>query len=274
MISLIIMGPVFLIQALTQLISGTSFFREIGSGDAWFEQILASFEETGTIEPSGLGADIGLIVVGLIGFIFFPIAEAAILLAINHIRKNEDYSVGFVIKQAFSRFWPILGSTILFGLITIGLIIFLILIVGLTAIFGYMVEPLLGVIASILLFLGFVVGVGLLLTRWSFYFASVVLDRQLPGLTRSWRLTKNRTWITMGLYIIFYLIISSVSFAVQMTLGLVLGNSVLLTMIVNLVTIFTTMFFSVGCGVMYLDLKTRFEADDLKEMIVDNNAIN
>jgi membrane-anchored glycerophosphoryl diester phosphodiesterase (GDPDase) len=268
------MGPFFLIQGVTQLFSGTSFFREVESGDAKFGQMFATFEETGTIDFGGLGAVIGLLVVGVIGIFFFPIAEAAILFAINHIRKNEEYSVGSVIKEAFSRFWPILGSTILFGLITIALIIIPIFIVGLIAVFGYMVTPLLGFISSILLIVAFVVGVGLLLTRWSFYFGSVVLDRQSPGFSRSWRLTKKRTWITMGLYLVFYLIILSISFVIEMTLGLVLGNSILLTMIVNLVAIVTTMFLSVGCGVMYLDLKTRFEANDLKEMIEDNNAIN
>ena len=123
MILLIFMGPVYLLQAILQLSSGTSFFREVGSGGVWFEQILSSFEETGTFDSSSLGADIGLIVVGLISAILAPVAEAAILFTINHVRKNEDYTVGSVIKQAFSRFWPMIGSSILFFLITVGVII-------------------------------------------------------------------------------------------------------------------------------------------------------
>jgi hypothetical protein len=260
MISFIFMGPIYLLQAIIQLYSGKSFFKEVGTGNAWFEQIFSTIKETGTIDSSSMGVNIGFIVVGLISVILGPVAEAAILIAINQIRENEEYTVGSVIKQAFSRFWAILGSTILFGLIVVPL-----LIVGLTAVFGYMVNPLLGVFSSILLFLGFVVGVGLLLARWSFYFGSVVLDKQSPGLTRSWRLTRKRTWITIGLFIVFYLIISSISLAVQMTFGILLGSSVLLTIIVNLVTLMTMMFFSVGYGVMYLDLKIRNDADDLKE---------
>jgi len=58
-----------------------------------------------------------------------------------------------------------------------------------------------------------------------------------------------------------------------MTLGIVLGNSVLLTLISNLVTLVTTMIFSVGYGVMYLDLKTRNDADDIKEMLEDYKTI-
>jgi hypothetical protein len=274
MILLIFMGPVYLLQAILQLLSGTSFFREVGSGGAWFEQILSSFEETGTFDSSSLGADIGLIVVGLISAILAPVAEAAILFTINHVRKNEDYTVGSVIKQAFSRFWPMIGSSILFFLITIGIIIIPLAIVGVIGgVVATMVNTVLGILLGIILFIGSAVGIGLLLTRWSFYFGSVVLDKDSPGLGRSWRLSRKRTWALMGLYIVFYFIISSISFGVQMTLGIVLGNSVLLTLISNLVTLVTTMIFSVGYGVMYLDLKTRNDADDIKEMLEDYKTI-
>ncbi len=274
MILLIFMGPVYLLQAILQLMSGTSFFREVGSGGAWFEQILTSFEESGTFDSSSLGADIGLIIVGLISAILAPVAEAAILFTINHVRKNEEYTVGSVIKQAFSRFWPMIGSSILFFLITIGIIIIPLAIVGVTGgVVGTTVDPILGIILGVVLFLGFAVGIGLLLTRWSFYFGSVVLDKDSPGLGRSWRLSRKRTWVLMGLYIVFYFIISSITFGVQMTFGMVLGNSVLLTLISNLVTLVTTMIFSVGYGVMYLDLKTRHDADDIKDLLEEYKTI-
>ncbi|ETI68872.1 hypothetical protein [Neobacillus vireti] len=272
LIILIFMGPVYLLQAIMQLISGTSFFREIGSGNVWFEQILSGFTETETLDTSGLGADIGIIIVGFIGAILGPVAQAAILFAIANIRKNEEYTVGSVIKQAFSRFWPIIGSSILFGIITVMIILIPIIIVTVTAIFGFQANPVLGVLGAILLFLGFAVGIGLLLTRWSFYLGSVVLDKDSPGLERSWRLSRKRTWTLMGLYIVFYLIISAIEFAVQMTFGLALGNSVLLSLISNLATLITTIIFSVGYAVMYLDLKTRHDGDDLKDMIENYNT--
>lgn len=266
------MGPIFLLEAILQLFSGTSFFREVGKGNTWIEQNLSSFLETGTFDANAEGVDISIIIVGLVSAILAPIADAAILFAIDHVRKNEEYTVGSVIKQAFSRFWPIFWSSILFGIITIAIITFPIIIVTLTAVFGYVVNPVLGVLGAILLFLGFAVGIGLLLTRWSFYFGSVVLDKESPGLGRSWRLSRKRTWALMGLYIVFHLIVSSISFAIQITFSSFLGNSVLLTLIVNIATLFTTMISSVGYAVMFLDLKTRHDADDLKEMIEDYNT--
>ncbi|MBS4189529.1 hypothetical protein KHA94_04785 [Bacillus sp. FJAT-49705] len=267
MILLILMGPVYLIQAIIQLLSGVSFFRELGSGNVWYEQILSGFAESEM--ATSIGANLGTIFVGLLGLILFPVAEAAIIFALNHIRKNEEYTVGSVIKEAFSRFWPILGSSILYGIIVFGFIFVPIMIISFVGvIFGFL-HPAIGIIIAILLFLGFSVGIGYLLTRWSFYFGSVVIDRDAPGFTRSWRLTNKRTWILMGLYILFFFIISSISFTVEMTFSVLLGNSVLLSMIVNLATLFTTMILSVGYGVMYFDLKIRNDADDIKDMIAE-----
>ncbi|MBS4199250.1 hypothetical protein KHA93_06225 [Bacillus sp. FJAT-49732] len=270
LINLIFMGPIYLLQTLIQLISGVSFFRELGSGEVWYEQIISGFEETGN---ASLGADLGIIAVSFFSIFLFPVASAAILIAINHMRKNEEYSVGSVIKEAFSRYGPILLSTIVFVLILIGLIVVPIFIVVLVGVIGSIANPVAGILFAILLFLGFAVGIGLLLTRWGFYFGSVVLDGEYLGISRSWKLTQKRTWALFGLYIVFTLIVSSISYAVELSFGLFLGNSVLLSIISSVVSLFTTMIFSVGYAVMYLDAKTRHDADDLKEMIQDYNVV-
>ncbi|MGJ7910069.1 hypothetical protein [Neobacillus sp. LXY-1] len=272
-IFLIFMAPIFLIEAIIQLASGTSFFRETGQGSNWFEQMLSSFEQSGTFDSSSLTSDLALILTGLVSFFLYPVAEGAILFALNHIRKDEQYTVGQVIKQAFGRYWPMLGSSILFGLIAFGIAIIPLILVGVAGgVTAAFIHPVVGVLIGILFFLGAALGIGLLLTRWSFYFGSVVLDQISPGLSRSWRLSKKQTWKLFGLYIVFYMIISAVSFAVEMSFGLLLGGSVLLSIIRNIITLFTTMFFSVGYGVMYLDLKLRHDADDLKELIDDYNT--
>ena len=53
-ISLIFMGPIYLIQALISLSSGVGFFREMGAGGAWYEKIISSFEGA---ESTGLGSE-------------------------------------------------------------------------------------------------------------------------------------------------------------------------------------------------------------------------
>lgn len=269
-ISLIFMGPIYLVQALISLASGVSFFRELGAGEAWYEKIISSFEGA---ESTGLGSDLGTVLVGITSLFLFPVASAATLLVVNRIRKNETYTIGSVIKQAFSRYGPIIGSSILFSLITFGLIFIPVIILVFSLISSIANSSTAGIVLGIILFLTLAIGVGYLLTRWSFYFGSTVLDEGSPGFTRSWSLTRKRGWPLIGLYIVFSLIIGVIGMTIELTFGIFLGSSVLLSMIVSLATIFTTMIFSVGYAVMYLDLKVRHDADDLKEMIDDYNVV-
>jgi hypothetical protein len=276
LIFLILLGPVYLLQALIELAAGVSFFRTVGSGETWFDGIVNSFSgefSTESGQEVKLAAELGTGLIGLITMIITPIAQAAILFSLNHMRKNEEYSVKLVLKEAFSRFWPIIGSSILFGLIIFGLV-FIPLVSGIFAgVFGAaFLDPGVGIIVtSIILFLVFALAIAYLLTRWSFYLGAAAIEDDAPGLGRSWRLTKKRTFTIIGLYIVFGLIVGIINTAFEFTFGLVLGNSVLYGMIVNVVTIFTTMLGAVMFGVIFFDLKTRHDADDLNEMIDDYN---
>ena len=269
MIFLFLMGPFYLLEAIVLLISGTSFFREAGTGGVWYERMISRLETTTYTGSSSIGIDIGYILIIFGSLILLPVAQAAIILAVNHIRNNEEYSIGTVIKKAFTRFWPLFGSTILFCLIVFGIMLIPAIIGILVGVFGFESNPIMSILLGVILFLGFAVGFVYLMTRWSFYFGSVTLKEGTPGFLRSWRLTRKRTWVIIGLYIIFSLIISSISSAIELSLTMFLGSSVLVAMIVNLVTLLTTMIFSVGYAVLYFDLKIRHDADDLKDMIED-----
>ncbi|MBM7585694.1 hypothetical protein JOC86_002236 [Bacillus pakistanensis] len=278
LILLIVLGPIYLLQAIADFMSGTNFFREVGVGGPWYEQIISGFDQSAEADyeeftPTSLIANLIFIIGGLISVFVAPVGGAAILIGVDRLRKKEEFTVKSALKQAFSRYWPILGSSLLFGVIVFGMIIGPIFISGFVGIFGAVANPFLGILMAILLFLGFAVGIGYFLTRWSFFFASVVLETDSPGLSRSWRLTRNRGWICMGIYFVFILITSSVSFAIELSFGLLLGNSVLLMIIGDLVSLFTTVILSVGFAVMYFDLKVRNDADDLDEMMDEYTAI-
>lgn len=267
-IFLILMGPIFLLEALIYYLSGISFFREMSGGGSWLEQIINSFEESDPLATTSLMGEIWLILLGLVSLLIFPIASAAVLVALNHVRKSEEFTAGSAIKQAFSRFWPILGSNIVVFLIFIGLIIGFVIIITMSGFMGGTSDNIgFMILLMFIVVAGGFLGIGLLFTRWSFYFASVVLDHISPGITRSWQLSKGHTWRLFGLYIVFSLIIGAISFAVEMTFGVLLGNSVLFITINNLVLVFTTMIFSVAYAVMFFDLKARNSADDIKDMI-------
>lgn len=267
-IFLIFIGPIYLLQALLRLITGTAFFREAGDGEFWFERTLMSFDET----SSNIFADLGIIFVSFIGLFLYPMAQGAIMLAINHIRKNEEYTIGQVLKETLSRYGYLLASSFLFSMIGFGTMfvpIFLIVMIGMVL---ALIHPAIGILLGILLFIGLLIGGGFLLTKWSFYFGIVAIGEDQLGFSKSWKLTRNRTWGLMGLYFVFFLIISSITYAVEISFGLLLGNSVLLTLLTGITTLFTTMLFSVGYAIMFFDLKLRNDADDLKDMIGEYNA--
>ncbi|WP_226036841.1 hypothetical protein [Aquibacillus saliphilus] len=269
MILLILIGPIYLLQALTQLLSGTNLFREVGTGDNWLDQIITSFDQGAP--TTSIGADIGIVFLGLASIILLPVAQVAIFYTVNHIMRNEEYMVGSVIKQAFSRFWPIFGSSLLMAVIAFVMIIIPIASAFLVGFVSSFIDPILGVFAGIILFLGLGLVVALLLVRWSFYLGVVAFGKEAPGLSKSWNLTRKRTWVIVGLYLILALIIGSISAAVEVPVMLILGDSVLYSIIINVVSLVTTMIFAVAYAVIFFDLKLRVGADDLKEMIEDYN---
>ncbi|MCJ7842010.1 hypothetical protein MUB24_14085 [Lederbergia sp. NSJ-179] len=265
---LIFIGPIFLLQAFIKLLSGAAFFKGTGEGDFWLEQTIMSYEDT----PANIMADFGIGLVSLISIFLYPLAQGAIMLMINHVRKNEEYTLSQVLKEVFPRYGYLLAGSFLFGMITFGLIFVPVFFIVLSGALGAIIHPAVGVILVLLMIIGFIVGVGYLLTRWSFYFGPVVLGEEPLGLSKSWKMTKNRVWVLFGLYLVFFLIISSISYSVEISFAILLGNSVFVTLITGVTTLFTSMIFSVGYSVMYFDLKLRNEAEDLKDLINEYNV--
>lgn len=271
MIFIILIGPIILLEAFTEFLFGMSLIREMGPGSNWIERMMASFEED---EMAAGYAPLGLIgLFNLATLLLLPIAQAAVLCAVNRIRQGDSFTPGSAIGEAFSRFWPIIGSNILFGLIIFG-VIFIPLVVLLIVFIPMGGGGLGAVFMALILLLGAGIGIGLFMTRISFFFGSVVLDKEAPGFGNSWNLTKDRTWILFGLYVVLFLIVGAVSLAVEGTFAAMLGNSVLLFLINNLVLMVTYIIFTVGYAVIFFDLKVRYYGDDLRDMLDDYKKEN
>ncbi|MGD6775128.1 MULTISPECIES: hypothetical protein [Bacillaceae] len=269
-ILLLLVGPIYILQAIIELATGKSFFRQEGGGGAWYEEMMRNMELTEEASlSSNLAADIGTLFVSLLVLFTYPVAQAAILFGVNHIKHNREFTASTIVKQAFGRFFPLIGSSLLYVIIAFSILFGFILLGVLIPIIFFSIDVIAGVIVSIVLTISlFLIG-AFLLTRWSFFFGSVVLDKNSPGLTRSWRLSKGRTFKLIGLYIIFFLITTSIGVAIELSVSAFLGNSVLLGLIVGFSTLFTTLIMAVGYAVMYLDLKVRHDADDLRDLIDD-----
>lgn len=263
LIYLIILGPVYLLQALVLLGSGTSLIRHTGPGSNPMERILSGLDTAAIL-------DTGLILNSLLGLvvaILSPVAVAAVLFAVQSIKNNVAFTPVETIKKAFTRFWALLGSGLIIGLIAVGIGIVVILGIGIFGVMASMGEPLLAFISAVILFLGLGLGIALLFTRWGFYLAAVVFREGFPGLAESWRLTKGYMWRTLGLFIVIFLIIGIITTVIETVLVFILGGSVLYSILLDLTTIFTAVISATAYAVIYFDLKHRKDGDDLHEMI-------
>lgn len=268
LIFLIVVGPIVLLEALISLLGGSGLIRDVASGGSFLEQLTNTVDEA-LYGTTTIAEDLGTIVSGLATIVLYPIAQAAVILAIKAIRKGEEFTAGTVIKKAFSRFWPIFASSLLFGVIVFSLIFFPILIITIISSIGAVFSPVVGITFGVVLFLGAAAVIAYLLTRWGLYLPAVVFERCAPGLGRSWDLTRRNFWRTFGLIVVIGLIAIIISSVFEMILTMLFGYSVLYTVLLNIITMITTMLFSVGYGLIYFDLKLRNDGDDLMDMIED-----
>ncbi|MFA1819215.1 hypothetical protein ACDX78_03245 [Virgibacillus oceani] len=261
LVFLILLGPIYLIEALLLLNSGSSFFREAGAGGSWFDEVMSGFDE-------GIGMSVGMSnVLSLLIAIFGPLAAASIIFGVDRIRKQESFTAGSLIKQAFSRFLPLVGSTFLMGIIfgVIALIAFIVIVLPASSFVFF--EPIMAIIMILAMLFGIFLGLLLLFTRWGFFLAAVAFKEGFPGIPQSWSLTRKNTWRVFGLFLVIFLITMILAAAIDGIFALILGNSVLYMIIVNLVVILVSMINAVAYSVIYFDLKLRQDGDDLKEMI-------
>lgn len=260
---LAINSPVIIIQVLVQIVAGRGLIRDLAPGENFIEQLINTYtvndELFNTTELSGN------LIVTFISLLVYPIATAAVFLIVKKIKDQQDYELKAVVGDSFSRFWPLLGSSILFGIITFFVVVIPMAIIAALIGLSFGMGGILAGILLIFVLLAALLGSLLLVSRWSFYFPITLFD-EAPGISDSFRLTRGRTWITFGLYITLFLITMFIGSAVEF-LSLFLGMSVLYTTILNVVSVFTSMIFTVGIAVIYFDLEVRQTGSDLKEMI-------
>ncbi len=271
-ILLLLMGPGFLINYIFLFLGGANLIKGTTDG-GFFASLDNETQATGVqqfvLENLGSGMEaLFLVLTGLTSLILIPMAHASVLIGTTKGLKNESWTVSEVVKGAFSRFWPLIGSSLLFGVIvTISLTAGLLFVVfagfgtasGGSAI-GAIILGVMFLVAVVALAIFFMIKLG-------FFFAAVTFEKVAPGFSKSWQLTKGRFWSTLGFFVVVIIINILISFLLEGVASFALGTSVLSTVLMNLSSIITTLFLMVGYAVYYTDLRTRNEASDLRDMI-------
>ncbi|HBI05242.1 MAG TPA: hypothetical protein DDY49_14580 [Paenibacillaceae bacterium] len=277
LIMIILLVPLFLVQGLALWGSGFSLIRADVEGP-WY----MTFMDAGISED--LMANLPLPQMLILFFsafvmaiIFVPLAEAAIIIAVDRIRKGEKIQPIAHIKQAFSRFWGLLGGSFVYGIISGGLVLLVLLILGALGGLIWFTDGFSGnVLLLVLVILGMIAfGIGGLIgsiylsVRISFNFAVIVFEKVSPALTQSWNLTRKNFWRLFVIALVIMILTGIISSAFEGLFTLILGMSVLSTLLSNIVNLFTYLMSFVVYAIVYFDLKLRNEGTDLQRMMED-----
>jgi len=275
LIMLILIGPVDLLDLLSSIFNGTGFFKTSGAGS--FTQLYNQFQSSQNnpdfFSGTTAGGNIVTVLTLIAGMILTPVAYASILILIDKLRRNQSLDMKMIIKQAFSRYWGLLGGSVVYILLMT--LFSLIAIIGVVIVFvvsgmllGNYFHPNAGLIISIVI-LSLLAMFGLLYPgiRWSFYFGAATFEKTAPGLGKSWRLTKKNYWRILGIFIVLMLVRLVISLVINATFSFLLGQSVLVLAISHLVAIVTDLILLVGYAIVFFDLRVRNEGEGLKQMI-------
>lgn len=275
-IQLLILLPLFLVEGVVWWDNGVSFFRGDSSGAS---TLMDDFFKGNSMES--LLSDIFWLVrsLFLLLIMFFlilvsiPIGNAAIIFAVDQIRRGETIQLIGVIKLAISRFWPMAGGMFVNGFIFFGMNLSILLILGFAGGMiwytdGFAGNPLaliLVIIGMILFGIGAFLGSLYIMTRLSFYLPPILFNSPAPGINESLRLTKNHFWRLLGLGIIIMIICSLITGAIDTGVNLIFGESILGNFLFNVLSIYSYLISFVAYAVVYFDLKNRIGDDNTFE---------
>ena len=241
---------------------------------------------TGFTGSSGYTGSMGILYLFLIlRALAVMLSMAAVMLIVRDVRQEKDWRLREICRQVRSRFWPLLGASIMFGLLLVVFTLVLFLLFGLlfglfnmSGISMFISRGSLSGTGTLWMIIAFVAVFCLflfLMTRFGFYFPAVVFGESAPALSKSWRLTKNNVWRLIGLYLVITLIMFVIVLALSVILIIISSDSRLLTALIGTITsLIAYIFYSAVMAVVYFDLVVRNEAGDLLDLTAhyDNSA--
>lgn len=289
LLALLLFGPLLLLQNLMLMdLTSMPFLYQETSEEEFWEALAERF----TSSDAFLTESIALVLVYLflilpiMTLVSYPQLVGSSLLMTRAVVDGSPVGIKQALRQSFSRFWPLAGSTILYILIMIGIFfaftLFCVLFFFLCAVaIGVSFEGLfagtdeVGSILAVLLilvaYLVFLVGVmlvpGFFILRWGFYLPYVLLEEEGVGLGKSWNLTKGNFWRLFALYFVLMVIYSTLSGGMQIMLAGALGTSLVSSLLQILISCLLMPWMMIVYALAYLDLRVRKEGTDLQALL-------
>lgn len=263
LITFYVMIPVLALQAIILALSGHAILvAEDSIQNIW----TATTYEYELYEEYNLANIVGQYFSYIPLFFAAPFLVGGISHVVKRARAGESAEAVEMLKLTMPRYWPLLGSTMLFTMI-IGGITFGAVLLGVALTAGIaLVSPAFAILVGFLLFIGGAIGIGLLTMKWILYLPATLFERVAPGLGKSWRLTKRQAWKFFGIYIILT-ILSSILIGMFQLPTLFLGSSIVGYLWTNFVSLISSIILAVAWAVMYFDASLRQDAADIQELV-------
>lgn len=205
----------------------------------------------GALSAGASGDEVNLAAMGAaalmlpVAIIWFPIAEAAVLVGASDALMGRKVDAGSAIRTVLARFGSVLGAALLKGFLAMGAMLFFII-------------P------------GVYVWLGLFATP-----AVVVFERigAMESLGRSWTLAKGLRWKVLGVLLLVFLLIFAVQMAVTIVAGIVTGSmdesGIAANIAATVFAIFVYPLLGISTALLYYDARIRKEGFDLQVLAAE-----
>jgi hypothetical protein len=242
------------------------------SSTADLDQVIASLgSATATLLQTVIGLVVGVLATGLLTVVM----GQAVL--------GRRVTAGEAWARTRSRFWPLLGLTLLVSIITFGVVVLgILLAVAVGAVLGNAAGAGLGVLVGVFLGLGVLAAALWLYIKLLLAPVALILESApvVRSMSRSWRLVEGAWWRTFGIYLLGSILAAVVSSVLTIPFTLVgaflsfnaMENGDVLplsyTLAVSLATLVSSIVvipFSAGIvSLLYIDRRIRREALDIE----------
>ncbi len=212
--------------------------------------VFVSMEQGGDVSPAVVVLMLILIIPTIVTYIAM---EGALVKAINEVFMGRETRIGEAYRFGFKKVWPLLVTSVLYGLaITFGFI--------------FLIIP------------------GILFSIWFSLYRQVVVIEDIGyvrALTRSWNLVKGNWWRTLGITILISVLMVVLMGILAFPVGLIFGvagtfmgggniDEATIQLLSSLAqipfSILAMPFFYITITLLYFDLRIRKEGLDLEIM--------
>ncbi|WNC12654.1 ABC transporter ATP-binding protein [Brevibacillus brevis] len=289
LLALMLFGPFLLLQDLLVFdIGNLSFFMQDTDGSDFWESVASRFAGMDTEPTDKIGFLLLylLVVLPVMGLGAYPQLVSSTLLMTRAAVEGQTLGIKAALKQSMGRFWPLVGATVVYSLVIVGIVLAFVLLFGLLALIVTLISgeslgsifdgddavvSALFIMLFIVAYLIFIVLImlvpGFFMLRWGFYLPYVLLEGGGVPLGKSWNLTKGNFWRLFGLYVVLVVLYSVFSGGVQVAVYGLLGASILSQLLMLLFSCVLMPWMMIVYSLAYLDLRVRKDGTDLMAML-------